>query len=191
MEDSIKSEVNRREVYRYLGLGRHDPDERTALLVEESLVELENAAAPRFFSRSYPLSVLQDGKLDLTCFLLVRRYSRLEMSRAVVVQAAAAAMIEAWCDRKNGELKEEALRQGKYLRPRFSPGYGDFSLDCQKDIIRALEAEKTVGVTLTDSLLMTPSKSVTAVIGAGRNEFRCELKGCEVCGKTDCLYRRG
>ena len=54
--------------------------------------------------------------------LLVRRYSRLEMSRAVVVQAAAAAMIEAWCDRKNGELKEEALRQGKYLRPRFSPG---------------------------------------------------------------------
>ena len=136
MEDSIKSEVNRREVYRYLGLGRHDPDERTALLVEESLVELENAAAPRFFSRSYPLSVLPDGKLDLTCFrvesrdlsrnlkdceevilfaatlgtgpdLLVRRYSRLEMSRAVVVQAAAAAMIEAWCDRKNGELKEE------------------------------------------------------------------------------------
>ena len=220
MEDSIKSEVNRREVYRYLGLGRHEPDERTALLVEESLVELENAAAPRFFSRSYPLSVLPDGKLDLTCFrvesrdlsrnlkdcqevillaatlgtcpdLMVRRYSRLEMSRAVVVQAAAAAMIEAWCDRKNGELKEEALRQGKYLRPRFSPGYGDFSLDCQKDIIRALEAEKTVGVTLTDSLLMTPSKSVTAVIGAGRNEFRCELKGCEVCGKTDCLYRRG
>ena len=52
MEDSIKSEVNRREVYRYLGLGRHEPDERTALLVEESLVELENAAAPRFFSRS-------------------------------------------------------------------------------------------------------------------------------------------
>ena len=174
MEDSIKSEVNRREVYRYLGLGRHEPDERTALLVEESLVELENAAAPRFFSRSYPLSVLPGGKLDLTCFrvesrdlsrnlkdceevilfaatlgtgpdLLVRRYSRLEMSRAVVVQAAAAAMIEAWCDRKNGELKEEALRQGKYLRPRFSPGYGDFSLDCQKDIIRALEAEKTVG----------------------------------------------
>ena len=124
MEDSIKSEVNRREVYRYLGLGRHEPDERTALLVEESLVELENAAAPRFFSRSYPLSVLPDGKLDLTCFrvesrdlsrnlkdceevilfaatlgtgpdLLVRRYSRLEMSRAVVVQAAAAAMIEA------------------------------------------------------------------------------------------------
>ena len=49
MEDSIKSEVNRREVYRYLGLGRHDPDERTALLVEESLVELENAVHPDSF----------------------------------------------------------------------------------------------------------------------------------------------
>ena len=92
---------------------------------------------------------------------------------------------------ERGTGKKKRSGREKYLRPRFSPGYGDFSLDCQKDIIRALEAEKTVGVTLTDSLLMTPSKSVTAVIGAGRNEFRCELKGCEVCGKTDCLYRRG
>ena len=40
MEDSIKSEVNRREVYRYLGLGRHEPDERTALLVELSLIHI-------------------------------------------------------------------------------------------------------------------------------------------------------
>lgn len=220
MEDSIKLEVNRREVYRYLGLHRHEPDERTERLVEEALAELEKAAAPRFFSRTFPLSVRPDGKLDFTCFQvesrdlsrnlkdcgevilfaatlgtgpdrLVRRYSRLEMSRAVVIQAAAAAMIEAWCDKKNGELTKEALNQGKFLRPRFSPGYGDFSLEYQREMIRALEAEKTVGITLTDSLLMLPSKSVTAVIGAGRNEGRCEIKGCEVCGKRDCPYRRG
>ena len=166
MEDSIKSEVNRREVYRYLGLGRHEPDERTALLVEESLVELENAAAPRFFSRSYPLSVLPDGKLDLTCFrvesrdlsrnlkdceevilfaatlgtgpdLLVRRYSRLEMSRAVVVQAAAAAMIE---DGRLGGFVED--RYAGWSKPENAAILkGDVSLEALADRVHATDLE--------------------------------------------------
>lgn len=222
MEDKAgqKAEVNRREVYRYLGLLRHEPDRQTAELVEEAIKELEQTAAPRFFFRTFPLSHLPDGRLDFTCFrvesrdlsknlrecekvilfaatlgtgpdLLARRYGRLQMSRAVVIQAAAAAMIEAWCDKKNGELKKAALEQGEFLRPRYSPGYGDFSLEYQKEMVRVLETEKTVGITLTDSLMMLPSKSVTAVIGAGRKEYQCEIKGCEVCGRPDCPYRRG
>ena len=113
------------------------------------------------------------------------------MSRAVVLQAASAAMIEAYCNEVNAQLKKEAEGRGSYLRPRFSPGYGDFSLEYQKEICRTLSAEKTVGITLTDSLLMLPSKSVTAVIGAGKTPCGCEPEGCENCGKTDCLYRRG
>lgn len=220
MNQNEKIEVNRREIYRYLGLSRHEPDERTARLAEECLAELQEVSAPRFFSRSFPLRRLPDGKLDFGCFqaesrdlaknlkdcdrvilfaatlgtgpdLLARRYGRLEMSRAVVIQAAAAAMIEAWCDGKNEELRREAARHGESLRPRFSPGYGDFSLQYQKNMMVALQAEKTVGITLTDSLLMVPSKSVTAVIGAGKNQYRCEINGCEVCGSKDCPYRRG
>lgn len=220
MEWKAATGVNRREVYRYLGYGSHGPDDRTIQLVEECLVKLESVSAPRFFSRSFPLHFLPEGGMDFGCFqtvsydlaknlencdkviffaatlgtgpdMLLRRYERLEMSRAVVIQAAAAAMIESWCDRKNEELRREAAGRGEYLRPRYSPGYGDFSLQCQRGVINALQAEKTVGITLTESLLMTPTKSVTAVIGAGKQEHRCEIKGCEVCGKTDCPYRRG
>lgn len=226
MERSDKIEVKRSEVYRYLGFGHNLPDETTVSLVEDSIRELERVVSPRFFSRSFPLKHLKDGRLDFTCFqvesldlsknlkdcervilfaatlgagpdLLARRYGRLEMSRAVVLQAASAAMIEAWCDRKNEELKEEALRQGEFLRPRFSPGYGDFSLEYQKILTKVLETGKTVGVTLTDSLLMVPSKSVTAVIGAGRKddqdekEDQNEKKDCGGCGKADCPYRKG
>jgi cobalamin-dependent methionine synthase I len=51
------------------------------------------------------------------------------------------------------------------LVSRYSPGYGDLPLEMQREIIRALDCGRTIGVTLTESLLMQPSKSVTAVIG--------------------------
>ena len=73
--------------------------------------------------------------------------------------------------------------EGWYLRPRFSPGYGDFSLNHQTEIISVLQCPKKIGLTLTDSLLMAPAKSVTAVIGLSRIKQPCHRHGCEVCEK--------
>lgn len=49
------------------------------------------------------------------------------------------------------------------LTPRFSPGYADLPLAFQKTVIDALSADSALGVSLTDSLLMVPTKSVTAI----------------------------
>ena len=84
------------------------------------------------------------------------------------------------------ELEEEHL----YLRPRFSPGYGDFDICYQEPVVRMLNCAKTIGLTLTDSFMMTPTKSVTAVIGISTQKDRCPISGCEVCTKKDCEYRR-
>lgn len=212
-------EINRKEIYRYLGYGKHEADEAVANLVEECLAELLEAAAPKSVIREFPLRLLPEFEIDFTCFqtrsrnlsgnlqdcqqvilfaatlgtgvdVLIRRYSRLQMSKAVILQAAAAAVIEEYCDEVNGRLKEEYESRGLYLRPRFSPGYGDFPLECQAPVLSVLEAGKRIGIKLTDSLLMTPSKSVTAVIGISKKPHRCELKGCEACEKKDCAYRR-
>lgn len=121
---------------------------------------------------------------------LIGKYNRLQISKAVIMQAAATAMIEEYCDQVCVGLKEDYEADGWYLRPRFSPGYGDFPLDCQSKLLDCLEAGKRIGIKLTDSLLMMPSKSVTAVIGASRKPYRCDVKGCEACGKKDCAYRR-
>ena len=53
---------------------------------------------------------------------------------------------------------------------RYSPGYGDLPLELQREIIRVLDCGRTIGITLTESLLMQPSKSVTAVIGMKERE---------------------
>lgn len=214
-------EVNRREIFRYLGIQGREPDAVTRDLVEDVLRELDGAVTLREFHQSYPLTVPGDAAhtIDFTCFVthsrnleknlrgcsevmifaatigagvdrLLRRYSALSQSRAVVMQAAGAAYIEAWCNDINDRLKEEARQRGLYLRPRFSPGYGDFPLEDQRKIFEALQVEKRVGITLTQSLLMIPTKSVTAVIGAGADNLSCVREGCETCRKGNCLYRR-
>ena len=124
---------------------------------------------------------------------LVRRASVGRMSRAVIYQAAAAAMTEVWCDRINERIQREAGQDGLYTRPRFSPGYGDLPLSLQREISRILNMPKEIGVSLTDTMLMTPSKSVTALIGvssipAGHKKgFR--KTGCADCpASADCAY---
>jgi len=113
---------------------------------------------------------------------LVRRESVGRMSRALVCQAAAAAMTEAWCDEINERIRHEAAKDGLYTRPRFSPGYGDLPLSLQAQISGILNMPKEIGVSLTESYLMTPSKSVTALIGVSPEPGRTGAGGHDITG---------
>ena len=211
-------EWNEREILRYLGHRGQEIPENVEELIKECERELEQMASPRAMWKEYPLSI-HDHVLDMGFLqtkskslernlrdcervilfaatlgsrvdVLLHRYNMIQMSKAVVMQAASVAMLETFCDEKNQELKSSYEAKGWYLRPRFSPGYGDFPLECQREIAPALEMGKRIGVNLTDTLLIMPSKSVTAVIGASRLPRNCTVQGCEVCAKRDCAYRR-
>lgn len=211
-------EWNEREILRYLGHRGQEIPENVEELIKECERELEQMAFPRAMWKEYPLSI-HDHVLDMGFLqtkskslernlrdcervilfaatlgsrvdVLLHRYNMIQMSKAVVMQAASVAMLETFCDEKNQELKSSYEAKGWYLRPRFSPGYGDFPLECQREIAPALEMGKRIGINLTDTLLMMPSKSVTAVIGASRLPRNCTVQGCEVCAKRDCAYRR-
>lgn len=92
----------------------------------------------------------------------ITRYGHIAPSKALMMQAIGAERIEALCNRFCEDIKKET---GVRLKPRFSPGYGDLPLDAQKDIFNILDPAKHIGLTLNDSLLMSPSKSVTAFVG--------------------------
>lgn len=117
--------------------------------------------------------------------MLIRRYSEISMIKLALVQAAGAALIEAYADRAVEELKKTY----PYLKPRFSPGYGDFSLSHQTDFFRILRLGETLGLSLNDAYLMTPSKSITAVIGISDSEDSCAASKCAVCPNTACEFR--
>lgn len=91
-----------------------------------------------------------------------RLIKKLEISspaEAFITDALGSAAAEALCD-----YADFTLRKQNYPF-RFSAGYGDMPLSCQTEILKTLNAEYTLGISLNNSLLMTPMKSITAILG--------------------------
>ena len=182
-------EVNKSEILRYLGAAEGD----ITPLVDSCLCEAEDKLIYRLCYAEFPVCI-EGENIDLgfttvsshslaVCLAecdtialmcatvgvgidrLIKRYSSVTPSRSVVLQAIGSERVEALCDLFCDELRAEMASLGKTIRPRFSPGYGDLPLDVQRAVFGALSPEKYIGVSLGADLFMTPTKSVTAIIG--------------------------
>lgn len=92
---------------------------------------------------------------------LIRLYGKTDMLKSLCFDAIGTDAVENLCNR----FDEEITGSFQLKRPRFSPGYGDLPLAFQRDIFSELNCTRKIGVSLNDSLLMIPTKSVTAIIG--------------------------
>lgn len=99
---------------------------------------------------------------------IIRREQTLNAAMAAILQGAGAMFIEKLVDFSNMQIKMDAQKNGRITKPRYSPGYGDVPLSCQKDFFRLLPCTR-IGLTLMDTLIMAPEKSVTAYIGSYKN----------------------
>lgn len=86
-------------------------------------------------------------------------------SEAVMLDAIGTERIEALCDAFCADFQ---AFEGAELAPRFSPGYGDLDIDCQTTLFSILDCPKRIGLSLCDSMFMTPAKSVSAFVGIKR-----------------------
>ena len=120
---------------------------------------------------------------------MLRSEQARSMARAAMLDVCGSAWVEAGCDQAEGEIS--ARFPGLYLTDRFSPGYGDLPLGLQKEICALLDAQRRLGVQVTDSLLMNPTKSVTAVIGLSERPQPARIRGCGFCNlRGSCQYRK-
>lgn len=206
--------VNYGEVLRYSGAKKSDDHLNT--LIDDCVSECEKENAVNFavcFTET-PVSVKND-ETDFSAFTLksknlatamrgaksalifactvgmgidrlIKKYSEINPVRALILQALGAERVETFIDLFIADYEKT---RGVKLSPRFSAGYGDLPLAVQKDVFNLLNPQKYLGLTLNDSLLMSPSKSVTAFAGINGD---CDHKerNCENCAKTDCGYRR-
>ena len=195
--------VDKKEILRYMGC--KTPDENILSLVEECLTEampsLSYAVSYSVYPIKYKKDISSNGLLkhlsdsdEIIIFAatigvgidrLISKYSRISPTKAVVFQAIGTERIEALCDAFCNEMKK------KYgcITNRFSPGYSDWDIKDQKLIISVTDATKNLGICLNDSFLMSPSKSVTAVVGIKNTETE-EKNPCESCDNAGCIYRR-
>ncbi len=188
--------VNRKEILRYMGVTNGDGG--LTELLDECLEESLACLSYKVCFCEFPISFVQnkvelgfaesessalmknlDGCDSVVLFAAtlgieldrsIARHSSLSPAKTIMLHAIGNERIESLCDAFCADIAKEKQAVGQFTRPRFSPGYGGFSLDVQRNIFSVLDCQKRIGLALNGSLLMSPSKSVTAVIGVGKKD---------------------
>ena len=209
--------LDRAEALRYLAIAR--PDAGSLEAIEPVAAALEQALTPRFTFAAFPVQHTPEGEallgsglvlpgemaktmlrecsdaVLLLCTLGAGFESRLraasarDMSQAAMLDACGSAYVEAGCDA--AEQAIAARFPGKFLTDRFSPGYGDLPLALQPRLCAALDSQRRLGVTVTESLLMVPMKTVSAVIGLADAPQSARVRGYQFCARRGtCEFRK-
>lgn len=187
--------INRKEILRYARVKEETPD--ISVLLDECIEEAKDCLSFRVGYDILPIKrtekMLKIGLIDSSSEVLSKalvecdeavvfaatigsafdrlivRYSKLSPSKTLILQAYGAERAESLCDAFCEMLNTELKKCEKSLKTRVSPGYGDISLSLQNPIFVMLDCERKLGITLNRNLLMSPSKSVTAIAGIKNN----------------------
>ena len=183
--DQLTAAVRPRYAYRVFSTVH----EERGVLLREAGILLTGRSAARMLAQC-DQAVLLISTLGAGFETMLRAEQARDMARAVMLDACGSAWVESGCNAAEEELA--ARFPGRYLTDRFSPGYGDRPLALPPAIGAALDAGRRVGVQVTDSFLMNPSKSVTAVIGLSDRPQQARIRGCAYCSMREtCTLRKG
>lgn len=214
---------NKDQVLRYLGYRSQTLDKVTNDLIEESINEMRDLIKPRYVYKFFNIMRKEEGMYlshsnfnlvgeniknhlakSEVCALMavtignnvdtkIRYYEKINMTKALILDACATATIEEICGNVCKELKEIVNRENKVLTSRYSPGYGDLPIDIQKSFLDILDAGNTIGLTVSSHNILIPRKSVTAIVGIIEKEDKnTEEISCLNCNKYDsCIFRKG
>ncbi|MCR5295482.1 MAG: methionine synthase [Lachnospiraceae bacterium] len=204
-----------RDALRYLGLKEGLADPAMASLFEKCKARLLAVIDARYVYRVFPFAggllegsayqprggtiarhlagaervILLAATLGSGTDLLIRRSRFLGMTETMMVDALASEAIERVLDAAEAGIFSRLGPDPHTFR--YSPGYGDLPLEGQKELLEVLDARKRIGLYVNESMLMTPSKSVTCLIGTGgnlRGEAKKTCRDCSLDGK--CSFRQ-
>jgi 5-methyltetrahydrofolate--homocysteine methyltransferase len=211
----VIKDVNFDEALRYMGYGTSTPDEKTKELLLLCEQQLKDAMEPKFI---YKVFELKDGQIPNCEFelegqaiashlencekvifmcatlssnvdLLLRKKQITSMAEAMITDSLASAVIEQVCDKAEQIILKD-FQEYEYTW-RFGLGYDDFPLSGQKKFLDVLDAPKRIGVCVNSSMMLTPTKSVTCVIGLGHGLKTDSKKSCDMCSfREKCQFRK-
>lgn len=214
-------EINEQEVLRYLGHRGQGIGEDIKRLIKECREEVKKEIAPKYIYELFNIKVKDIGvvvegtnmilkgeaikkhlsKSNKVALLVVtlgnnierltRLYEKSNLTKGLIIDACATTAVEEVCDYAEGLVKDIANKEDKKINFRFSPGYGDLPLDIQREFITVMNANRRIGVMVSDHDLLFPRKSVTAIIGFVNKEEKTKKKSCNECSHyKQCRFRR-
>lgn len=218
---SVKSFIDKNEVLRYLGHKGQEYDKALDELIENSIDEVENKTTPKKIFETYDIERQEDGiylkgtnlvlqgddikscleNCDRVVLMavtlgneierIIKLNERTNMTKAVIVDSIGTAFVEAICDDIENAIYNNYRAEGKSLSFRYSPGYGDLPLEIQARFLDTLNARRRIGLNITESNILIPRKSVTAILGI-KSEVKEKIKRtCENCANySTCTFRK-
>lgn len=211
--------IDQTEALRYLGYGGKSPDDNIQNIINSAEKELLGIIQPRYLYQSFDIKGVENGialentnliltgkdiknhltgckKVVLLCATISSGVDKLirvsqisDMTKTVIIDSLASIAIEQVCNLVEEEIREKFSEYNQTWR--YSPGYGDFPIEIQKDFLDVLNAPKRIGLMATESSMLTPTKSVTAVIGLSENQLEKKKRGCQTCNlRETCAFRK-
>ncbi len=211
--------VNRQEVLRYLRYGNNSPDENISAIMDNCEKKLLSVIKPKYTYKIFDISFSETGvcingsnlilkgndiknhlencsKAVLMCVTLssdtdklIRNSQISNMTEAIILDSMSSVCTEQLCDEVEKEIHQKFPQY--FHTWRYSAGYGDFPIDIQSDFLDVLDAQKRIGLCVTSSNILTPKKSVTAVIGLSETPVNYKKRGCITCNMNKtCQYRK-
>ena len=136
--------------------------------------------------------ILMAATLGINIEKDIKKYSCTELTKGIIIDSCATTAIEEVCDRVQNEIENNILKNGQYLTFRYSPGYGDLSIEKNTEILTILNGQKEIGLTITNSGIMIPRKSVIAIIGITDKKVEQDKTSCSTCkNKSKCKFKKG
>lgn len=217
--DIVLGQLDKNEALRYMGHRGEDIDEQLDKLITKCEKEVLRCVKPRFVYKVCDISREEKGILvkDTNLFLtgnsikkhldgcdkavlmavtisadadrLIRIAQIRDMAEAVAIDSLCSVAVEQACDRAELIIKEE--NPGYYQTFRFGLGYGDLPISLQGQFLHVLNAPKQIGLNVSSTDMLTPTKSVTAVIGLSKNSIPQRARGCQTCSMNKkCQFRQ-
>lgn len=210
-------EADKAEILRYLEYHNQEMEESLSRQIDECMEKVNQAANPRCVVREFEREddefpeeirfltgegiknhlkgcrkiLLFAATLGANVELAIRRAGIKNVADAVIMDSCASTLIEAYCDMIDSDFRKKY--EGLYLTTRFSPGYGDLPISAQVAFTSLLDTSRKIGLGVSDSGIMIPRKSVTAIIGVSDSEIAKKKSSCKGCNviKACRFLRRG
>lgn len=213
--------IDQNEVLRYLGYRQQKLEDGLKDLIAESIEETKSLIQPRVVYKFFDLqretarlliagtnvillgqgiaNHLEEAK---TCVLLaitlgmaidrkINYYKKVNLTKALILDACASTAVEQVANALCAEIEAQLKLENQHLTTRFSPGYDDFPLAIQGHLLALLNAQRTIGLTVTEHNIMLPRKSITALAGVIELNQPKKKRSCINCSRfTDCQFRK-
>ncbi len=184
-----------------------EPDTQLLQQMEAAELKLLQAAAPQGMYRvvqpdalDFPGNAIKkhlaecNGVIVMAVTLgagidrLIRTAQIRDMAEAVLLDSGASVLAEQCADTFETVISEE---NGGFMTGRYSPGYGDFPVEIQGQLVKAVDGPRTIGLTTNESNILIPRKSITAIIGMADHPVTGYLATCDECLiKESCGLRK-